>query len=284
MLVLALDTTSRPGSVALARDGNLLEEAAGSPELTHAERLPEAIVALLERHSRQLAEIDLFAVAVGPGSFTGLRIGIATVQGLAFALDRPVAGVSALDALAEIAAGYRASNAAGQGSAGDAVESDYELLASWIDAQRNQVFAALYVRTEEQDVASRPPAVVSFARDRAGRMLEIIDGPVSEQPGLVLERWRGIRPQARICFAGDGLVRYRDLVMRGLGDRVRTIEPAPPLAAAVARIGLRQAAEGRALSPGAVKPLYVRRSDAELARERAGSLASGGLLREAKRP
>ena len=105
MLVLALDTTTRGGSVAVARDGRVLDLLEGDAARPHAERLPGDLVTSLERAGASLADVDVFAVAVGPGSFTGLRIGIAAIQGCAFAAGRPVVGVSALEALALAAAG-----------------------------------------------------------------------------------------------------------------------------------------------------------------------------------
>ena len=99
MLVLALDTTTRQGSVALARDAVLLGCEVGDDRLTHGERLPGDLIRLLERNNTRLSDIDLFAVAAGPGSFTGLRIGIATMQGLAVTNGRGLVGISALDAL-----------------------------------------------------------------------------------------------------------------------------------------------------------------------------------------
>ena len=73
------------------------------PARTHGERLPREILALLDGIGLTTADIDLFAVASGPGSFTGLRIGIATLQGLAFVHRRQIAAVSALEALAQLA-------------------------------------------------------------------------------------------------------------------------------------------------------------------------------------
>src|SRR3954468_9136501 len=103
MKVLALDTTTRAGSVALVDDDRVIDERAGDASRTHAERLPLEIVAIAQAHGVRLRDIDLFAVAVGPGSFTGLRIGIATVQGLASIQRRRVYGISALEALAHAA-------------------------------------------------------------------------------------------------------------------------------------------------------------------------------------
>ncbi len=105
------------------------------PTRTHATRLPGDIVDCLARHQVGLRDIDLYGVAVGPGSFTGLRIGIATIQGLAFANDRPVAGVSALDALVEAADAVVAVDV-GEGC----------LRAAWMDAQRGEVYGRLYRR------------------------------------------------------------------------------------------------------------------------------------------
>src|SRR5688572_28314370 len=104
MLVLALDTTNRQGSCALAEDSEVRLEWAGDAEQPQATRLPGDLRRLLEQSGHALADVDLFAVATGPGSFTGLRVGIATMQGLAFALNRPLIGVSAFDALARLAA------------------------------------------------------------------------------------------------------------------------------------------------------------------------------------
>src|SRR2546428_10507059 len=98
MRVLALDTTTRAGSAAMVEDDRVVDERGGDAARTHAERLPAEILALLDAHDRTLADVDLFAVASGPGSFTGLRIGIATIQGLAFVGGTRIVGVPALGA------------------------------------------------------------------------------------------------------------------------------------------------------------------------------------------
>src|SRR2546428_12012114 len=82
MRVLALDTTTRAGSAAMVEDDRVVDERGGDAARTHAERLPAEILALLDAHDRTLADVDLFAVASGPGSFTGLRCCLATIQGL----------------------------------------------------------------------------------------------------------------------------------------------------------------------------------------------------------
>ena len=98
--------------------------------LPPATRLPLDLMTLLEHGGMKLGDVDVFAVATGPGSFTGLRIGIATMQGLAFAAGKPLVGVSGFDALARIA---------------DA-EAGGTSIATWVDAWRGEVYAALYDR------------------------------------------------------------------------------------------------------------------------------------------
>jgi tRNA threonylcarbamoyladenosine biosynthesis protein TsaB len=228
LIILALDTTARSGSLALARDGVVVDEVAGDPARTHGERLPGDVVALLDRHGLTPAAVDLYAVAAGPGSFTGLRVGIATVQGFALAAGRLVVAVSTLDALAHLAH----PRAAGR------------LTGALVDAQRGEVFSALYEAAREIE----PPAVGA--------------------PAATLDRWR-LEVQARgAVVAGDGAIRYRALVEACLGARAEVLEPLPPLARAVAEIAAVRAARGAAVPPHAIVPIYVRRPDAELARDR----------------
>jgi tRNA threonylcarbamoyladenosine biosynthesis protein TsaB len=282
MLILALDTTTRPGSVALLRDGDLLAVESGDASQPHAERLPGEIVRLLSRHGFDVRAVDLFAVAAGPGSFTGLRIGIATMQGLAFALGRPVVGVSVLDALALLGADQVAMD--------DWAERGQPLVGAFMDAQRAEVFGALYEAsgfrlqapargedTEHEARASRLQ-VPAKARSPEPGASSVLDGPVSEPPAVVLARWqqisaglpdaaRGAKSERPIVFAGDGVVRYRSLIVERFGAGFRSVEPLPPLAGLIGRLALAEAADGRATAPHAVRPIYVRRSDAELARE-----------------
>jgi tRNA threonylcarbamoyladenosine biosynthesis protein TsaB len=237
MRVLALDTTTRAGSVAVTDGGRLVVEHAGDASRAHAVRLPHEILHALEEARLSSSDIDLFAVAAGPGSFTGLRIGIATIQGFAFAHRTPVAPISALRALGEVAAA--------QAAVGVRV-------AAWMDAHRRDVFSALY------EVA--PPAAGSAA---TANLLEL-EAPSVGTPSGTLARWTrlGLLP---VAVAGDGAGLYADL-LRGV-----SVTAPPPLAAVIARLGSVAAAAGHALRPDAVHPLYVRRPDAEVARDAAAA-------------
>jgi tRNA threonylcarbamoyladenosine biosynthesis protein TsaB len=148
MLVLALDTATRPGSCALARDGVVVRQDAGNGALSHAARLPGELMTLLDSTGVRLSDVDAFAVATGPGSFTGLRVGIATMQGLAFAASKPLFGISALDALARIA-------------------DPAPRIAAWIDAWRGEVFAGLYEdgRAVDAPTVGRPADLVAQLRN-----------------------------------------------------------------------------------------------------------------------
>jgi tRNA threonylcarbamoyladenosine biosynthesis protein TsaB len=234
MRVLALDTTVRVGSVALVEDGQIVSERVGDAFRTHGERLPGELLAL----GAPFGTIDVFAVASGPGSFTGLRIGIATVQGLAVVTGRPVVGVSALEAHAQLA-----SRALSAGA----------LVACWMDAQRGEVFSALYRVT---------PAPV-FTPER---LIEL-EGPAVAAPARTLAEWSS-HPSHSTTFTGDGAVRYAAILPHAGAFLIAPV----PVAGAIGRLAEVSAARGLAVPPENVHALYVRRPDAELHR-------NGTLLR-----
>jgi tRNA threonylcarbamoyladenosine biosynthesis protein TsaB len=240
MRVLALDTTTAAGSLALLDGDRLVEERTGDATRTHGVRLPGELLALLDAHRLAVGDVDLFAVAAGPGSFTGLRIGIATIQGLAFATRRRVVAVSALEALAQIA-----SREAGPGG-------EDETIGALVDAHRGEVFGALY----------RSTAAAPFSPER----LIALDGPTVDRAANLLARWteQGCPPA---WLVGDGIAAHADEVRRASQAQVAA---APMLAAAIGRMAAVAAARGQTIPPGAVQPLYVRRPDAELARDRRG--------------
>lgn len=125
MAILAIDTTTSVCSVALAKEGKLLAEITTNLPRTHSQRLLPLIAALCQETGIPPAGLRLLAVTRGPGSFTGLRIGIATVKGLGLALNLPVVGVSTLMVLAH--------NLSGAG-----------LVCPVLNARREQVYAALF--------------------------------------------------------------------------------------------------------------------------------------------
>ena len=240
MHVLALDTTTREGSVALVDRHHIVEERRGDAARSHAERLPGELVQLAGAHGLSVGGIDLFAVAAGPGSFTGLRIGIATIQGLALTTGRRIVAVSALEALAH--------------SGGTAPGT---LVAAWMDARRQDVFTALY---EITDAAVFSPE----------RLVEV-EGPSVGNPVATLSRWRSQIRDASVLFVGDGATLYADAIdifSRDAPAGWKMLPQTPLLAGAIGRMALARAERGDTIDPAAVHPLYVRRPDAEVERER----------------
>jgi tRNA threonylcarbamoyladenosine biosynthesis protein TsaB len=227
LLILSLDTSSRAGSAALLRDQVIVCEREGDASRTHGERLPGELMDVLRDAGVSIRDIDLFAVATGPGSFTGLRVGIATVQGLALPNGKLVAPVSTFDALlASVRDGRRP-------------------VAVWIDAHRGEVFASLSSRDGQ------------------------LRGPASAvPPEATLDAWTNELIDApEIVFTGDGAVRYADVIRDRLGRRAVIVPHAGALAGIIGQLAY--ADQSRAVHPHAIVPTYVRRPDAELARDRA---------------
>lgn len=233
MRVLALDTTSRSASsVAIVEDGRVIVEQAGADVRSQAERFPGDLLSALAAAGLGMADIDLFAVTSGPGSFTGIRVGIATIQGVAMVRQRPVVPVSALRALAELAA-------AGQ-PAGTRV-------GALMDAHRRDVFSAVYL-VETPATATAPAC------------LREMEEPTVGAPTETLARWAEAGMPSVVC--GDGAMLYRDRFPQDV-----VVVPHAALAGAVARIAGPVHAAGQSVAPAGVQPLYVRRPDVEVARD-----------------
>jgi tRNA threonylcarbamoyladenosine biosynthesis protein TsaB len=232
VLILSLDTTTPKASCAVARDGVVINEEPIDASRQLALQLPGALRDVLDLSAVALEEIDAFTVATGPGSFTGLRIGIATMQGLAFGQGKPLIGVSALTALRAVA------SPAFLGSR----------IATWVDAWRGDVYAALFEDGREvgEPVVARPADLLD----------DLARGTLAAYTN-------------DITFIGDGAETYRDLIVSRLQHAARIADPAVPhLAAVIAMLATIEYKNGHRPPPHAIRPLYVRRSDAELARLR----------------
>ena len=191
-------------------------------------------MALLDDARVPLPDIDVYAVAVGPGSFTGLRVGIAAMQGLAFAAGKPLIGVSAMEALAAVGRAVPGSSG-GTGT----VRPTIDRIATWVDAWRGEVYAALYENGRE------------------------VEPPVVARP----DAWLAQRGDAPTLFIGDAAATYGELI-RAMWPTATIVDPALPLlAGAIARLAADAARAGHLPPPHAIRALYVRRPDAELARD-----------------
>ena len=128
MLILAMESSAKAASAALVRDGALLAQSFSCSGLTHSRTLLPMAEHVLDTAGVKLADVDCLAVAEGPGSFTGIRIGVSAVKGLAWAAEKPAVGVSTLEAMA-----YHGL-AAGEGA----------LVCCCMDARRSQIYHALF--------------------------------------------------------------------------------------------------------------------------------------------
>lgn len=251
MLVLALDTSTEVTSVALARvDGADIEllggELVDAPRAALSRVLPMA-ASLLEAASLSAQDLDGIIVGHGPGSFTGVRIGVASAKGLAHGLGVPLWAVGTLDAIA-------------QGFSHDDVT-----LAVVGDAMRGEVYPVLF-------------------RCGAGRAERLTPDRVAK-PDAAAREWA--RRGERLLLAGNGLRKYSDVFVAALGENATLAganRHAPsPEGLIAAWVAARDADELGDGEPGAVLPVYTRLSDAEEARgEREGQPGSAPASSDSK--
>lgn len=146
MLILGIETSTKTGSVAVVSDKAIIAQYSLNIEITHSERLMSTVDRVLKDTGIALSQLDGFAVATGPGSFTGLRIGVSTVKGLAFATGKPAAAVPTLYALA-----WNVPHAA------------YPVC-PLLDARKNEVYAAVYTADGSTLRQAASEAVVPLSR------------------------------------------------------------------------------------------------------------------------
>ena len=239
MVVLALDTSTREGSVAVWRDGDV-DTRRGDASRSHGERLPGELVSLLDAHALSFADVDRFAVIAGPGSFTGLRVGIATIQGLAMALARQVVAVPTLEAMADSVImadrGWTIGEAASR-----------RAIVCCLDAQRGGMFYA------------------GWSRQPDGRRGDILIATAVGPPRELADALRTLSDRAPLLVLGMGAEPYRS-EFADVVPETSIVSPETPLAEVAARTAADH--PERATAPHALRPIYIRRPDVELARER----------------
>jgi len=223
VLILAVDTTTPSGSVALLEDDALLGEVNVESAATHSARLLRSVDFLLGAAGRDVKDIDAYAVAAGPGSFTGIRIGVGAVKSLAFASGKPVAPVSTLLALAvKLAA------------------DGPRLVCPLLDAKKDEIYAGL------------------FEARKAGLAEVIPQGAYA--PDAFFARLPARRV---IAFAGSGLAAYRAKLLPYVRDKARFPRRSSFLAAEIGRIGGGMIRAGHGVAAASLEPLYFRSSQAE---------------------
>jgi tRNA threonylcarbamoyladenosine biosynthesis protein TsaB len=232
MNILAIDTSTSLASIAVAVDEQIAAESLVNTNRTLSARLVPEIERLLTTAGLVITDIDLFASSIGPGSFTGVRGGVATIQGLALAVGKPCAGFSSL---AMLAMNFSLSTT---------------LVCPMLDARKSELYAALF------DCSSPLPSP------------RINDCVLS--PAALLDQIAALTDQP-VIFVGDGARLYHDQIAEQLGDQA-IFAPFPlhtPHAANGILWALHTSRCGELLEPSQLLPVYLRASDAELMKMKA---------------
>ncbi|MEW5920273.1 MAG: tRNA (adenosine(37)-N6)-threonylcarbamoyltransferase complex dimerization subunit type 1 TsaB [Bacillota bacterium] len=225
MLFLALDTTTAVCSVALGEEGRLMGEYLLNIKKNHSQRLMPLLISLLRDCEVQRRQLQGIAVAIGPGSFTGIRIGVATARGLAQGLGIPLIGVNTLEALAGGCAFFPA------------------LICPLLDARRGQVYTAVYRGGGPSLQELEPPQAVSLKK--LGQILQ--------------------SREEDVIFLGDNLPACRQTLQPILGNHYREMSFTTSLnrASFVLQQGFVSWLEKGATSLYALEPFYLRLPEAQ---------------------
>lgn len=229
MKVLGLDSSGLVASVALVEDDNLLAEYTVNYKKTHSQTLLPMLDEIGKMIQLDLDTIDAIAVAAGPGSFTGLRIGSATAKGLGLALKKPMIPVPTLDALAY-----------------NIYDTD-ALICPIMDARRNQVYTGIYIC--RQGILEKQMEACAISIDELVEKLNQMGRPV--------------------IFLGDGVAVYSDIIREKASAAVSfaPAHVNKQRASAVASLGISYLKKGRQVTAADFRPDYLRKSQAERERE-----------------
>jgi tRNA threonylcarbamoyladenosine biosynthesis protein TsaB len=233
MKILAFDTSTVVAAVAVSEDTKLLGEYILNHERKHSEKIMPMADYLLKDLGLKHSEMDLYAASTGPGSFTGLRIGVSTVKAMAYAAKKPAAGIPTLDVLAF-----------------NAISFD-ELICPMIDARNGQVYTALYKKEK---------GTVINITEYMGVSIDTILDKVEETG-------------KRTVFIGEGAVLHKELILSRLGNSAELMPGnlGIPRASSVAHLAYLKAQTGQLRDPFDMVPFYLRKSQAERELEKRGS-------------
>ena len=232
MLILAIDTSTRAGSIAVLTDSMVLAEISAREDTPYSTRLFRDLELLQSRAQFRMNQVDIFAVAAGPGSFTGLRVGLTAVKGWAEVYGKPIAAISGLEAIAAQAS------------------ADHEVISPFLDARKGYVFGSTYRRSLEQ------PTDLQLMGEEAILTIEEFLSQVKQKCGT--------RPA--ILVAATPEVLPHDLVGSMLpGAHIEQVSAS--LAPTIGLLGFERANRGDLVDALELDANYIRRSDAEVARK-----------------
>ena len=239
MKILGIDSSGMVASVAIVQDDVIIAEYTMNHKKTHSETLLPMIDEIVKTSETKLEELDAIAIAAGPGSFTGLRIGAATAKGLAMAVDKPIISIKTCEGLA-----FNMWGAEG-------------LICPIIDARRNQVYTGLYrVKGNVEVILEQQPMDIH-------ELIEYINDYSKQR-----EASEG-GPAERVTFLGDGVAIYKDVIWKEI-DIPCQMAPAimnRQRGASIASYGELLYKEGKYINADDFAPEYLRKSQAERVRE-----------------
>lgn len=218
MTVLGIETATTVCAAALVRDGSVVEEAVLDSQNIHAERLVGQVDEVLRRAGIGIRSVDAIAVSIGPGSFTGLRIGVSVSKGLAYAASLPVIGVPTLVALARHAAAV------------DAVPDGTPILAA-LDARRDEVYCQLFAGQGDHLTPAWDAAAMTVGelRQLLGDREVIVAGNGAHKviggEARALPNARAASPEASRCSASAVALLGGAMIQAGATDNAATLEP-----------------------------------------------------------
>jgi tRNA threonylcarbamoyladenosine biosynthesis protein TsaB len=224
MKILAIETSTMMGGVAIMDQTGLIAEYCLNIKATHSERLMRTIDQVLKDSGLELKDLDGYAVSIGPGSFTGLRIGVSTVKGLALTTKKPIAAIPTLDALAF-----------------NIPFSRYNVC-PMLDARKKEVYTALYSFTDE------------------GELSKLKEDSVIK-PELFLSE---IKEPTVFLGEGANIYRELIKKSLGTLAHFAPLAKQLPSAANVAELGFKDILSGKVLDPASLVPKYIRKSEAEI--------------------
>jgi tRNA threonylcarbamoyladenosine biosynthesis protein TsaB len=243
MRILSLETVAAAGSVALLDDDIIVEELELDTALRSAQTLAPGIAELLKRAGWRPADVELVAVASGPGSFTGLRIGVTTAKAFAYAVNCPVVGVNSLLAIAARA------------------PRELPMISAAIDAQRGELFVADFTRQADgQLIGVETTRIVAAETWLAG----LSSRSVVTGPGLSQKHDTNPQPPIPSPFpavTGPGLSKH----LAAMSPDTTVVDRSlwSPTAVIVGQLGRVFAMAGQGISPFGLVPQYFRRTAAE---------------------
>lgn len=229
MNILAIDASGIAGSIAYMKDNKLIGEYYICDKLTHSETIMPMMEHMRQLLGLELNAIDVIAVTSGPGSFTGLRIGVTTAKALALALDKPIIGVPTLDAIAHN------------------ITHTESIICPIMDARRNQVYTALY-KWENKELL---------------RLTDYMAIDIDDYLHQLSDNYE------KIIFLGDGVWQYKDRIEEQLEKKAEFAASYLNLqrAGTLTEIASKEYDKGNAVSASEFVPMYLRKSQAERERE-----------------